>query len=134
LIPRFRRMDSAGEKSHRQLIDCIRSKDTDALVEAIDTGGMLSTTRTTVNELYLYISSFFFFVISLNFFLLLCTFFVQPFHSQIILNSPTSFFCLFYLKSLFPYSCIYPFLSSISSFLISSSYIISASIFYCCVL
>lgn len=40
LIPRFRRMDSAGEKSHRQLIDCIRSKDTDALVEAIDTGGI----------------------------------------------------------------------------------------------
>nr|CAD7452850.1 unnamed protein product [Timema tahoe] len=35
-----RRMDSAGEKSHRQLIDCIRSKDTDALIEAIDTGGI----------------------------------------------------------------------------------------------
>jgi len=43
LLPRLRRMDSAGEKSHRQLIDCIRSKDTDALVEAIDTGGMLYT-------------------------------------------------------------------------------------------
>jgi E3 ubiquitin-protein ligase HECTD1 len=41
LLPRLRRMDSAGEKSHRQLIDCIRSKDTDALVEAIDTGGMM---------------------------------------------------------------------------------------------
>jgi len=40
LLPRLRRMDSAGEKSHRQLIDCIRSKDTDALVEAIDTGGI----------------------------------------------------------------------------------------------
>nr|CAD7398862.1 unnamed protein product [Timema cristinae] len=40
LIPRLRRMDSAGEKSHRQLIDCIRSKDTDALIEAIDTGGI----------------------------------------------------------------------------------------------
>jgi E3 ubiquitin-protein ligase HECTD1 len=39
LLPRLRRMDSAGEKSHRQLIDCIRSKDTDALIEAIDTGG-----------------------------------------------------------------------------------------------
>lgn len=39
LLPRLRRMDSAGEKTHRQLIDCIRSKDTDALVEAIDTGG-----------------------------------------------------------------------------------------------
>jgi E3 ubiquitin-protein ligase HECTD1 len=51
LIPRFRRMDSAGEKSHRQLIDCIRSKDTDALVEAIDTGGMPSITRRTFNKL-----------------------------------------------------------------------------------
>ncbi|XP_067009629.1 E3 ubiquitin-protein ligase HECTD1 isoform X3 [Anabrus simplex] len=40
LLPRLRRMDSAGEKSHRQLIDCIRSKDTDALVEAIDSGGI----------------------------------------------------------------------------------------------
>ncbi|XP_075224551.1 ubiquitin fusion-degradation 4-like isoform X4 [Lycorma delicatula] len=40
LLPRLRRMDSAGEKSHRQLIDCIRSKDTDALIEAIDTGGI----------------------------------------------------------------------------------------------
>ena len=26
---------TSGEKSHRQLIDCIRSKDTDALVEAV---------------------------------------------------------------------------------------------------
>ncbi|XP_063240551.1 E3 ubiquitin-protein ligase HECTD1 isoform X2 [Bacillus rossius redtenbacheri] len=40
LLPRLRRMDSAGEKSHRQLIDCIRSKDTDALIEAIDSGGI----------------------------------------------------------------------------------------------
>ncbi|XP_012283753.1 E3 ubiquitin-protein ligase HECTD1 isoform X2 [Orussus abietinus] len=40
LLPRLRRLDSAGEKSHRQLIDCIRSKDTDALVEAIDSGGI----------------------------------------------------------------------------------------------
>lgn len=39
LIPRLRRMDSAGEKSHRQLIDCIRSKDTDALIETIESGG-----------------------------------------------------------------------------------------------
>jgi hypothetical protein len=45
-------MESAGEKSHRQLIDCIRSKDTDALVEAIDTGGTLSITRSTLNKLY----------------------------------------------------------------------------------
>lgn len=34
-MARIRRMDSAAEKSHRQLIDCIRSKDTDALIEAI---------------------------------------------------------------------------------------------------
>lgn len=34
----MRRLDSAGERSHRQLIDCIRSKDTDALVDAIDNG------------------------------------------------------------------------------------------------
>ncbi|XP_026465706.1 E3 ubiquitin-protein ligase Ufd4 isoform X4 [Ctenocephalides felis] len=40
LIPRLRRMDSVGEKTHRQLIDCIRSKDTDALIEAIDSGGV----------------------------------------------------------------------------------------------
>lgn len=40
LMPRIRRMDSAAEKSHRQLIDCIRSKDTDALIEAIENGGI----------------------------------------------------------------------------------------------
>ncbi|XP_076765916.1 ubiquitin fusion-degradation 4-like isoform X3 [Xylocopa sonorina] len=40
VLPRFRRPESAGEKSHRQLIDCIRSKDTDALIEAIDSGGI----------------------------------------------------------------------------------------------
>ena len=34
----LRRTDSVVEKTHRQLIDCIRSKDTDALVEAIDSG------------------------------------------------------------------------------------------------
>ncbi|XP_073986001.1 ubiquitin fusion-degradation 4-like isoform X6 [Rhodnius prolixus] len=39
-LPRLRRMDSAGEKSHRQLIDCIRSKDTDALIDAIENGGI----------------------------------------------------------------------------------------------
>uniref|UniRef100_A0A8C4R5R1 E3 ubiquitin-protein ligase n=1 Tax=Eptatretus burgeri TaxID=7764 RepID=A0A8C4R5R1_EPTBU len=37
-IPGLRRLDSSGERSHRQLIDCIRSKDTDALIDAIDTG------------------------------------------------------------------------------------------------
>ncbi|KOC70101.1 E3 ubiquitin-protein ligase HECTD1 [Habropoda laboriosa] len=40
LLPRYRRSESAGEKTHRQLIDCIRSKDTDALIEAIDSGGI----------------------------------------------------------------------------------------------
>lgn len=34
----LRRLDSAGERTHRQLIDCIRSKDTDALIDAIDSG------------------------------------------------------------------------------------------------
>ncbi|XP_067942720.1 E3 ubiquitin-protein ligase HECTD1-like [Watersipora subatra] len=32
------KLDSGGERSHRQLIDCIRSKDTEALIEAIDSG------------------------------------------------------------------------------------------------
>ena len=39
LLPRLRQSHS-GEKSHRQLIDCIRSKDTDALIEAIESGGV----------------------------------------------------------------------------------------------
>ncbi|MGH0172347.1 UNVERIFIED_CONTAM: hypothetical protein FKN15_063176 [Acipenser sinensis] len=39
-IPGLRRLDSSGERSHRQLIDCIRSKDTDALIDAIDTGDL----------------------------------------------------------------------------------------------
>lgn len=42
-IPGLRRLDSSGERSHRQLIDCIRSKDTDALIDAIDTGGTEGT-------------------------------------------------------------------------------------------
>lgn len=42
-IPGLRRLDSSGERSHRQLIDCIRSKDTDALIDAIDTGGKCSS-------------------------------------------------------------------------------------------
>lgn len=37
---RMRRLDSSGEKTHRQLIECIRSKDTDALIDAIDSGGI----------------------------------------------------------------------------------------------
>jgi len=37
-IQGLRRTDSLGERSHRQLIDCIRSKDTDALIDAIDNG------------------------------------------------------------------------------------------------
>merc|ERR1719457_50074 len=32
----LRRMDSARERTHRQLIDCIRSKDTEALIEAVE--------------------------------------------------------------------------------------------------
>lgn len=40
LVPRIRRADSSAERIHRQLIDCIRSKDTEALIEAIETGGI----------------------------------------------------------------------------------------------
>lgn len=40
LTPRVRRADSSTERTHRQLIDCIRSKDTDALMEAIENGGI----------------------------------------------------------------------------------------------
>lgn len=36
----LRRLDSVGERSHRQLIDCIRSKDTDALIDAVDNGSL----------------------------------------------------------------------------------------------
>lgn len=46
-IPGLRRLDSSGERSHRQLIDCIRSKDTDALIDAIDTGGEKASCSTT---------------------------------------------------------------------------------------
>lgn len=38
--PSFRRMDSVCERTHRQLIDCIRSKDTDALIDAIESGNI----------------------------------------------------------------------------------------------
>uniref|UniRef100_W8ARD3 E3 ubiquitin-protein ligase n=1 Tax=Ceratitis capitata TaxID=7213 RepID=W8ARD3_CERCA len=40
LASRVRRTDSSAERTHRQLIDCIRSKDTEALQEAIETGGI----------------------------------------------------------------------------------------------
>lgn len=40
LVPRIRRADSSAERIHRQLIDCIRSKDTEALLEAIESGGI----------------------------------------------------------------------------------------------
>lgn len=39
-MPRIRRTDSNQERTHRQLIDCIRSKDSEALVEAIESGGI----------------------------------------------------------------------------------------------
>lgn len=38
--PRVRRTDSTHERTHRQLIDCIRSKDSEALIEAIEMGGI----------------------------------------------------------------------------------------------
>ncbi|KAK0043521.1 E3 ubiquitin-protein ligase HECTD1 isoform X5 [Biomphalaria pfeifferi] len=37
-LPGLRRTDSSSDRSHRQLIDCIRSKDTDALIDAVDNG------------------------------------------------------------------------------------------------
>ena len=37
-LPFFHLTLGSGERTHRQLIDCIRSKDTDALIEAIETG------------------------------------------------------------------------------------------------
>uniref|UniRef100_A0A1A9V2A8 E3 ubiquitin-protein ligase n=1 Tax=Glossina austeni TaxID=7395 RepID=A0A1A9V2A8_GLOAU len=40
LVSRTRRSDSTVERTHRQLIDCIRSKDTEALQEAIESGGI----------------------------------------------------------------------------------------------
>nr|XP_049465855.1 E3 ubiquitin-protein ligase Ufd4 isoform X1 [Anopheles coluzzii]XP_049465856.1 E3 ubiquitin-protein ligase Ufd4 isoform X1 [Anopheles coluzzii]XP_049465858.1 E3 ubiquitin-protein ligase Ufd4 isoform X1 [Anopheles coluzzii] len=40
LAPRVRRADSSTERTHRQLIDCIRSKDTEALIESIESGGI----------------------------------------------------------------------------------------------
>jgi len=53
----LRRLDSAGERSHRQLIDCIRSKDTDALIDAIDNGS-----ESRVRCLYYFMSLFCVFV------------------------------------------------------------------------
>jgi len=47
----LRRLDSAGERSHRQLIDCIRSKDTDALIDAIDNGSEFLSTADRLNLL-----------------------------------------------------------------------------------
>ncbi|ALC39182.1 CG5604 [Drosophila busckii] len=40
LAPRPKRTDSNTDRTHRQLIDCIRSKDTEALQEAIETCGV----------------------------------------------------------------------------------------------
>ena len=47
----LRRLDSAGERSHRQLIDCIRSKDTDALIDAIDNGSKFKSTTGWLNKI-----------------------------------------------------------------------------------
>ena len=56
-IPGLRRLDSSGERSHRQLIDCIRSKDTDALIDAIDTGGTDPERSTDTVDTRLYLPS-----------------------------------------------------------------------------
>lgn len=53
-IPGLRRLDSSGERSHRQLIDCIRSKDTDALIDAIDTGGKQKYSENEINQVSFY--------------------------------------------------------------------------------
>lgn len=39
LLPRVRRTDSSAERTHRQLIEFIRNKDTEALMYAVETGG-----------------------------------------------------------------------------------------------
>lgn len=51
-IPGLRRLDSSGERSHRQLIDCIRSKDTDALIDAIDTGGANTQKDVVITDVF----------------------------------------------------------------------------------
>lgn len=56
-IPGLRRLDSSGERSHRQLIDCIRSKDTDALIDAIDTGGKQELSEKEIRY-FIYLSVF----------------------------------------------------------------------------
>ncbi len=58
-IPGLRRMDSAGERSHRQLIDCIRSKDTDALIDAVDTGSKSSPCLQKVKPIFSHRSLYF---------------------------------------------------------------------------
>lgn len=52
-IPGLRRLDSSGERSHRQLIDCIRSKDTDALIDAIDTGGTNTQKDVVITDVFI---------------------------------------------------------------------------------
>lgn len=52
-IPGLRRLDSSGERSHRQLIDCIRSKDTDALIDAIDTGGTNTQKDVVIRDVFI---------------------------------------------------------------------------------
>lgn len=52
-IPGLRRLDSSGERSHRQLIDCIRSKDTDALIDAIDTGGANTQKDVVITDVFI---------------------------------------------------------------------------------
>ncbi|CAI5764129.1 E3 ubiquitin-protein ligase HECTD1 isoform X1 [Podarcis lilfordi] len=58
-IPGLRRLDSTGDRSHRQLIDCIRSKDTDALIDAIDTGAFEANFMDDVGQTLLNWSSAF---------------------------------------------------------------------------
>uniref|UniRef100_UPI00358FB31D E3 ubiquitin-protein ligase HECTD1-like n=2 Tax=Myxine glutinosa TaxID=7769 RepID=UPI00358FB31D len=58
-IPALQRLHSSGERSHRQLIDCIKRKDTDGLIDAIDAGAFDVNFMDDVGEtLLIWASSF----------------------------------------------------------------------------
>lgn len=50
LVPRVRRADSNAERTHRQLIDCIRSKDTEALIDSIESCGLDTNSMDDVGQ------------------------------------------------------------------------------------
>lgn len=69
LVPRIRRADSSAERIHRQLIDCIRSKDTEALIEAIETGGIDANCMDDVGQTLLNWSVDIYYKILVNYFM-----------------------------------------------------------------